>query len=877
MGRRNSPEQAQPRRPSTGLAAIGYGLLVALSLLTIPAAQPSLAQTLNDRLAQRAQAPNADGKKDRLLVDANELTYDRDKDTIGARGNVQLYYQGRVLEADRVTYDRKTSRVFAEGRAKLTERDGTISYADRFELTDDFKNGFIDSLRMDTSDHIHISAARAERIDGEQTRFESGTYNACERCETDNSKPPFWQIRAKKIIHNNSEQTLYYEDATFEFYGHPIAWLPFFSMPDPTVTRKSGILTPTYIYRSYTGVGVGIPLYWAISPTYDLTVTPTFLSKQGLLGEATWRQQFVSGSYTIRGVGIFQNDPNAFLPAPYGPGKRDFRGSLESRGEFYINDKWKFGWDGTLLSDRWFLQHYAMPQATLAANYFQEMVSTVYLNGKGDRGFFDLRGYYFQGLGRSDIQAQQPVVAPVLDYNKTIDIDPKKTAGIGGQLEIDFNFTRISRELASFEAIGGQRLDRAFGLYNVCETLAGVRTYTPGSCLLNGIGGDYTRATLNLSWKRKFIDPLGQVWTPFVFAHVNAAWANTNLTSTTGWSNSACGTPPCVSYITNASQTAFLGGAQQQSAASVTPGVGLEYRYPFLYSGSVVDQVFEPIAQIIVRPNNGTNSLRINEDSQSLVFDTSNLFDWSKYSGYDRFETGTRANYGLQYTASFHQGGYVNMMLGQSRQIAGINSYATPDAANIGLSSGLDRRASDYVASTTIAPSTMFNFVAKARFDERNFALRRLDLMANFNYGPLEASLQYARYSAQPLIGYNVPREGLSANAKYKINDNFYTTGSVIFDLSRHYYNNTPAGGGFVGRAPVFSVAGLGAGIAYTDDGNTIMLNYTSIYQDNGYLTPTRNQTVMLRIELRSLGETSLKSSLGNVRVQDGLSSAALR
>ena len=122
-----------------------------------------------------------------------------------------------------------------------------------------------------------------------------------------------------------------------------------------------------------------------------------------------------------------------------------------------------------------------------------------------------------------------------------------------------------------------------------------------------------------------------------------------------------------------------------------------------------------------------------------------------------------------------------------------------------------------------------------------------------------------------------MPREGLAANAKYKLTDNVFATGSVIFDLSRHYYNNTPAGAGYVGRAPVFSVAGLGAGIGYTDDCTTLMLNYTSIYQDNGYLTPTRNQTVMLRLELRTIGDTSLRSSLGNVRVQDGLSSAALR
>jgi LPS-assembly protein len=216
-------------------------------------------------------------------------------------------------------------------------------------------------------------------------------------------------------------------------------------------------------------------------------------------------------------------------------------------------------------------------------------------------------------------------------------------------------------------------------------------------------------------------------------------------------------------------------------------------------------------------------------------------------------------------------------MVGQSRQLAGVNSYATADAANIGLSSGLDSRASDYVTRATFAPNSMFNFVAKARFDEKTFAARRIDLMANAKFGSFETSLQYARYDAQPLLGYNVRREGLAANGKYKIDDNYFATGSVIFDLSRHLYNNVNTGGVIVGKAPLFSIAGLGAGIGYSDECTTIMLNYTSIYQDNGLLTPTRNQTVMLQLQLRTVGDTSLRSSLGDVRVQDGLSSAVLR
>ena len=57
-------------------------------------------------------------------------------------------------------------------------------------------------------------------------------------------------------------------------------------------------------------------------------------------------------------------------------------------------------------------------------------------------------------------------------------------------------------------------------------------------------------------------------------------------------------------------------------------------------------QTITPIAQFIARPNEVIPRLQPDEDSQSLVFDETNLFAWNKFSGYDRVEGGTRLNYG---------------------------------------------------------------------------------------------------------------------------------------------------------------------------------------------------------------------------------------
>ena len=510
--------------------------------------------------AETAIPPAAAGapqKADRLVVEAKQLVYDHDNDIVTASGNVQLYYQGRVLEADKVTYNRKTDRVYAEGNAKLTEADGTVAYGDRFDLTDDFKSGFIDSLSATTAQKTYFTAPRGERLSGETLAFEKGTYTACQPCKDHPERPPLWQIKAMKIIHNKEERMIYFEDATFELAGVPIAYSPYLSSPDPSVTRKSRLLAPSYVYESRLGFGASVPYFFALAPNYDLTVTPTFLSRQGVLGQVEWRQRLINGSYDIRATGIDQLDPSAFPNEPYGTGNRQLRGSLESNGRFLINDRWKYGWDISLFSDKYFFQDYKIRSESLTTDYIKESISTAYLTGQGDRSYFDLRGYVIKGLSEYDFNKQQPRVLPLLDYDRTIPLAPETSYGIGGEVKIDTNLTALSRTAADYQSTGVRLLDKAFALYDVCPTSLSpnpnLPNFKPPNCFVRGVGGDYDRASAQVSWQRKFIDPFGEVWTPFAFVRLDGSWLSLNTSNIYTFS-SATG----FSQIANADQSNFF-------------------------------------------------------------------------------------------------------------------------------------------------------------------------------------------------------------------------------------------------------------------------------------------------------------------------------
>ena len=146
------------------------------------------------------------------------------------------------------------------------------------------------------------------------------------------------------------------------------------------------------------------------------------------------------------------------------------------------------------------------------------------------------------------------------------------------------------------------------------------------------------------------------------------------------------------------------------------PAVGLEYRYPFISVEPWGTQTIEPIAQLIVRPNETQIGKLPNEDAQSLIFDDSNLFSVNKFSGYDRVEGGTRLNAGIQYTAQFNRAGFFNVLFGQSYQLLGQNSFAIADTVNTGLSSGLASSRSDYVARVAYSPDSVYTFISRFLF-----------------------------------------------------------------------------------------------------------------------------------------------------------------
>ncbi|MCC6981991.1 MAG: LPS-assembly protein LptD [Bauldia sp.] len=765
---------------------VAAGVLAAtLAVPLFLTALPAEAQPLDAIVAAALPPIDPDAP---MEVEADQLVYDYDNNTVAAVGGVVINYSGYTLYADRLTYYRNDGRLLATGNVLLREPNGSELRSDEIDITENFATGFIRSLRVETVDQTRFGAATAERADG-RTTINDGFYTACEECAEDPTKPPLWQIRATKIIIDQNEHMVYFEGASFELFGRTIARLPRFSTPDPTVTRKTGFLTPSLGYSETLGATVSAPYFWALAPNYDITLNPTLLSRQGFLADIEWRHRVGKGVYTIEVAGIAQQGGEAFTDedGPDPGADKDLRGGVRTTGSFELSPQWGAGWDVTLASDRAFTRHYGVLNDDRSYT-----TSEIYLTGISDQNFFDARASYFQILTDASApqfeQGRQATVHPVVDHRYRFD-----QPVLGGQLSMTSNVTSVSRD-ANDDYMA-----------DLIDGIPGTETY------YRGLEGNFTRASTDLTWERTFIGPAGLVLTPFTYAKADAF------------------------FLDPGAAPAELTGESFVGRFMVAGG--LEARWPWMIVRPQSSHIIEPIAQIIVRPDEMHAGVLPNEDAQSLVLDDSNLFDFDKFSGFDRQEGGIRGNFGIRYIGTFGSGMTVDALVGQSIHFAGLNSFANPDIAGAGPNSGLETDMSDIVSRLSIEAPSGRRVTARALFDNDSWDLNRGEIEAAGPIGPnitAAASLIYLRDQTSTNDPGVDDALVLRASASANIRDNWRVFGALVYDVE----NNALVGDSF--------------GLAYDDSCLSISLSFNETRQD--YTDLVASKEVWLSIQLRTLG-----------------------
>lgn len=392
---------------------------------------------------------------------AEQINYDEKNQIIVASGNVEITQEGRVVKAKTVTYHLLNEAVEAEGDVVMMEPSGDVHFADRVELKDRFKNGYVKKLRSVLADGSRFTAEEGHRENAERIVMTDATYTPCEECKADPEKAPLWQFRAGKVTHDTTDHTITYNDATFEVGGFPIAYTPYFSHPDGTIHQKSGVLPPTFSSNSQMGLSVNTRYYWAISPSEDATLGARLFTKETPMAFGEYRKRYDDAELELDASATSSSRKDTVGEETITKGD-EFRGHLFGKGLWNIDEKWRAGFRTQLTTDDQYLRQYDLSSESVLDN-------EVYAERFSGRNYLVGRAMAFQDVRVSDRSADQPNILP--DIRSNMLGQPNDL--LGGRWSLDLSALGLTRKgngqdvLRGSATAGWERRDVAsFGSVN---------------------------------------------------------------------------------------------------------------------------------------------------------------------------------------------------------------------------------------------------------------------------------------------------------------------------------------------------------------------------------------------------------------------------
>ncbi len=355
------------------------------------------AVTIAPAAERRHNAPAAashDAHKGEMLLRADEVVYDSEFAVTTAHGHVEIDYNHYILLADKVVYDQNADKVTASGHVILLDPTGNVTFSNQATLTDQMRDGVLQGFASLIGANGRFAGIMATRTGGVRTVATRAVYSPCKVCNKPGQRTPLWQIEAKRIVYDEPAHRINYYDAIVDAFGVPILYTPFFSNPDPTVKRASGILMPEFAKSSTLGYYTRIPLYVSLTDSRDFTIAPLLTTQNGDEVEGEYRERWDNGGFWLQ-PSVAENPHGGLLDNRY-----QIYSSVFGGGIIPIDDTWHAGFHAQLTSNETYLERYKISQD-------RQLVNDLYIEGISGRSRFAITGYFFQGL-RLDRQ-QQPI------------------------------------------------------------------------------------------------------------------------------------------------------------------------------------------------------------------------------------------------------------------------------------------------------------------------------------------------------------------------------------------------------------------------------------------------------------------------------------
>ena len=316
--------------------------------------------------AHNAIAAKVDISKEPATIEANSITYDMDKDTYHAKGNVLIVFSGGFLMAESVILNKISNEALAEGYVVVISDNDTLE-GDRVMFNIKTKTGVAYESKMFLDrNHFYLTGSKIEKTGEATYHIDDATATTCD------GNFPDWRLMGSELdITIDGYGT--FKNSRFLVNNTPVFYTPYLLFPAKT-TRQSGFLLPYLTYsQNKLGWDVELPYYWAISESTDATFYQRYMSKRGFKEGVEFRY-FISNNSFGTFYGDFMNDTGR-VNETAGNISRAWE-SDHKRWSYYLNHETTFSpsfflrTDIRKVSDDWYFKDFS------SNNYYLDNYST---------------------------------------------------------------------------------------------------------------------------------------------------------------------------------------------------------------------------------------------------------------------------------------------------------------------------------------------------------------------------------------------------------------------------------------------------------------------------------------------------------------------
>lgn len=436
-----------------------------------------------------------------FVLTADKVEYSRDGKIITASGQVEVVSAQGAVQADNLTYDIASDKLTANGNVLILDETQTSLFADSINITGDFKNGAIETLRMRAGPTggpaltARRAIKRANIYDLQQAR-----YSACPIAEGDTDDDLPWRINADNIEYNADEEEITYRGASLSAWGTPILYLPWLKHTTNIRKGESGFTPPRFGRSSRTGEEATIGYYYRPEENQDYLFKLRGMTEKGLL--ATMDARYIGTNLASEFNVSLADDKDL----------EKFRHSLEGSAEFTVKPGVRYGVNTQLASDDTYLDEYFnKTQAYLP--------TTAYIEHTSPQHYTAMYASYFDDLREFTDDSNTAQVLPRFLFERVFDEDK-----LGGEVVVTGDATILDRDIGPKyrRMIGGVEWRKPLrfmdgSLVDVSAKVRGDLYHIDDS--LNNNDGYQTRgySALTLNWEKPYLSPSGrQVVSPQV-------------------------------------------------------------------------------------------------------------------------------------------------------------------------------------------------------------------------------------------------------------------------------------------------------------------------------------------------------------------------